>query len=45
VVRVWVNGSDYWPVKFDLTKAFKEAFDANGIDIPFPTRTVHNLND
>lgn len=44
VVRLWVNGSDYWPVKFELTKAFKEAFDANGIDIPFPTRTVHNLN-
>jgi len=45
VVRVWVNGANYWPVKFDLTKAFKEAFDANGIDIPFPTRTVHNVND
>jgi len=45
VVRLWVNGADYWPVKFELTKAFKEAFDANGIDIPFPTRTVHNVND
>lgn len=41
VVRLWVNSADYWPVKFDLTKAFKEAFDENGIDIPFPTRTLH----
>ncbi len=42
VVRLWVNGSDYWPVMFDLTKAMKEALDANGIEIPFPTRTVYN---
>ncbi len=41
VIRLWVNGSDYWPVKFDLTKSLKEALDANGIDIPFPTRTVY----
>lgn len=39
-VRVWVANADYWGVKFDLTKAFKEALDANGIDIPFPTRTL-----
>ena len=45
VVRLWVKGSDYWPLKFDLTKQFKEAFDANGIDIPFPTRTVHSVAD
>lgn len=38
-VRVWVKGSDYWPVKFDMTKAFKEALDAGGITIPYPTST------
>jgi len=43
-VRLWVDAGDYWGVKFDLQKAFKEAFDAGGIDIPFPTRTVHNIN-
>ncbi len=43
VVRLWVNRGDYGQVKFDLNKAFKEAFDANGIDIPFPTRTVINV--
>lgn len=42
-IRVWVNGGDYWGVKFDLTKAIKEAFDANDVNIPFPTRTVHNI--
>ncbi len=42
-VRLWVKASDYWALKADFTKAFKEAFDANGIDIPFPTRTVINL--
>lgn len=43
--RVWANTSDYWGVKFDLTKKVKEAFDAQGIDIPFPTRTVFSVND
>ena len=42
-IRVWVDNADLWPVKFDLTKAIKQAFDANGIDIPFPTRTVHTV--
>jgi small conductance mechanosensitive channel len=40
-VRVWCNAGDYWGVKFDLTKAFKEKLDAAGISIPFPQRTVH----
>ncbi len=44
-VRLWVNAGDYWGVKFDLNKAFKEGFDANGIDIPFPTRTVHTVKN
>ncbi len=39
-VRVWCDGSDYWKLKTGLTRAVKDAFDANGIDIPFPTRTV-----
>jgi small conductance mechanosensitive channel len=34
--RLWVNAADYWDVKFDLTKAVKEAFDADGISIPYP---------
>lgn len=41
VVRPWVNAADYWSVKFDLTRQFKEACDANGIEIPFPQQSVH----
>lgn len=44
-VRVWVNAGDYWGVKFDLTKQFKEAFDREGIDIPFPQTVVHHVNE
>jgi len=34
--RVWTKSEDYWDVMFDLNKAVKEAFDANGISIPYP---------
>ena len=34
--RLWVDAADYWEVKFALTKAVKEAFDARGISIPYP---------
>ena len=34
--RNWVSSKDYWDVKFDLTKAVKEAFDQQGISIPYP---------
>ena len=43
VVRPWVKKEDYWKVKFDLTRKFKEAFDENGIDIPFPQQVVHMM--
>lgn len=40
VVRVWCNSADYWNLKFELTRAVKERFDAEGITIPYPQRTV-----
>jgi len=40
-IRVWCNASDYWSLRFDLTKAFKEKLDTAGISIPFPQRTMH----
>ena len=43
-IRVWCNGGDYWPLKFDLTKTLKQRFDTEGISIPFPQRTVHMVN-
>ncbi len=42
VCRVWVDRNDYFPVKWALTKAVKEAFDASGVSIPFPSRTIYN---
>lgn len=45
IVRVWCNAGDYWGVKFDLTKAFKEKLDTAGITIPFPQRTLHLLKN
>jgi len=41
LVRVWCAGGDFWGVKFDLTKAIKEAFDKAGIEIPFPQTVIH----
>ena len=41
VVRPWCTGDDYWDVYFGITQKVKEAFDANGVSIPFPQRDVH----
>jgi len=41
ILRLWVNGTDYWDVLFDLTRNAKEAFDEQGIEIPFPQTVVH----
>ena len=41
IARFWCNASDYWPLKFDLTRRFKQTCDARGITIPFPQRDVH----
>ena len=43
-VRVWVDNADYWGVKFDLTKAMKQRFDSEGVNIPFPSQTVYHVN-
>lgn len=40
-VRVWCDNGNFWALKFALTKAIKQAFDAEGITIPYPQRTVH----
>ena len=41
VVRPWTRTGDYWDVYWDITRAVKERFDAEGISIPFPQRDVH----
>ena len=39
-LRLWCSASDYLALKFDMTRAVKEAFDAAENDIPFPTTTI-----
>ncbi len=41
-VRAWCKVDDYWTVYFDLFRDVKNAFDKNGITIPFPQVDVHN---
>ena len=40
LVRVWCSAGDYFGFKADMTRKVKEALDAGGVDIPFPTRTI-----
>ncbi len=39
--RVWVKGSDYWPVYFELNKQIYEEFNRQGIGFPFPQLQIH----
>lgn len=41
ICRPWVRTPDYWKAYWDITRAVKERFDAEGISIPFPQRDVH----
>jgi small conductance mechanosensitive channel len=43
-VRVWTKTEDFFVVQWDLKKAIKEQLDKDGIDIPFPTRTLEIAN-
>ncbi len=38
--RTWCEAGDLWNLKFDLIKRVKEAFDAQGISIPYPHTTL-----
>ncbi|MEC9487623.1 MAG: mechanosensitive ion channel domain-containing protein [Prosthecochloris sp.] len=40
-IRVWTKSADFWTVKFDMTRRFKEELDRAGITIPFPQQQVH----
>jgi len=44
-VRVWCAAGDFFGFKADMTRQVKEALDAGGVDIPFPTRTILNVSD
>lgn len=40
LVRVWVDAGELFGYQADMKRKVKEALDAAGIDIPFPTTTV-----
>lgn len=42
LVRVWVKSGDFFQYQADMKRQVKEALDAGGVEIPFPTRTVLN---
>ncbi|WP_227287002.1 mechanosensitive ion channel domain-containing protein [Boseongicola sp. H5] len=44
LVRVWVDAGDYFAYQADMKRKVKEALDAGGVDIPFPTRTIIHEN-
>ena len=41
LVRPWCAKEDYWGLKWDLTRQFKEELEKAGVSIPFPQRDVH----
>jgi small conductance mechanosensitive channel len=41
VVRPWCRKEDYWALRFDLIRRFKEQLEAAGCSIPFPQRDLH----
>lgn len=44
-VRAWVEAANYWGLYFDMLEKVKQAFDAEGISIPYPQRDVHLLRE
>lgn len=44
-VRVWVEAANYWNVFFGTNEQVYKAFNAQGINIPFPQMDVHLKNE
>jgi len=41
VVRPWCKAADYWGLRFDLNRTFKEQLEAAGCSIPYPQQDVY----
>ena len=44
LVRVWCDADVYFQYQADMKRKVKEALDKGGIEIPFPTRTLINVD-
>jgi small conductance mechanosensitive channel len=40
-VRPWAKNENFWAMRSDILQQIKEAFDNNGIKIPYPQRDLH----
>lgn len=40
IVRIWAPSSQWYPVKMELLWKIKKTLEENGIEIPFPQRTI-----
>ncbi len=41
VVRSWVKASDLWNVYFEMNEKVYNAFNKEGLNIPFPQMDIH----
>ncbi len=44
-LRFWAPNDVFWPARFDLIEQSKLQFDEAGIEIPFPQRVIHKIED
>lgn len=45
VCQVWCRSGNYWPAFYTMQEDVKEAFDKNGIEIPFEQVDIHIKNE
>lgn len=45
LVRVWCDSADFFGFQTDMKRQVKEALDDAGVEIPFPTRTVIQVQE
>lgn len=45
IIRFWSKSSDYWQLRWDMTKAIKEGLEKGGITIPYPVQASTTVED